>query len=104
MKKTIDNAQNTAPAVDLYDRKTIVRLNKDIGSKNQLKGWLYLAPALLLLLIFSFYPLVNTFRMAFLNGYNGLAIVGGESFSLGIENFKTIISNPDFTRPHKCLL
>ncbi len=63
---------------------------------NQNHGWLYLAPALILLLIFSFYPLINTFRMAFLNGYNGLAIVGGEDFQFGIENFKTVINHVDF--------
>jgi len=64
--------------------------------QNQNHGWLYLAPALILLIIFSFYPLINTFRMAFLNGYNGLAIVGGESFDIGIENFKTVINHVDF--------
>ena len=78
---------NDVPERQPLDRKTVIKLNRDIGSKNQLKGWLYLAPALLLLIIFSFYPLINTFRMAFLNGYNGLAIVGGESFNLGVENF-----------------
>ena len=69
----------------LKSSRDLKKLRTDIGSRNQLKGWLYLAPALLLLLIFSFYPLVNTFKMAFQNGYNGLAIVGGESFTLGIE-------------------
>ncbi|MBR5768370.1 MAG: sugar ABC transporter permease [Clostridia bacterium] len=64
--------------------------------KNNKKAWLYLAPAIILLLIFSFYPLVNTFRMAFLNGYNGLAVVGGENFTIGIDNFKTVIENVDF--------
>ncbi len=87
---------NDVPERQPLDRKTVIKLNRDIGSKNQLKGWLYLAPALLLLIIFSFYPLINTFRMAFLNGYNGLAIVGGESFNLGVENFKTVISYVDF--------
>ncbi|MBP5631317.1 MAG: sugar ABC transporter permease [Clostridia bacterium] len=87
---------NDVPERQPLDRKTVIKLNRDIGSKNQLKGWLYLAPALLLLIIFSFYPLINTFRMAFLNGYNGLAIVGGESFNLGVENFKTVIGYVDF--------
>ena len=64
--------------------------------KYQNKAWLYLAPALILLLVFSFYPLINTFRIAFLNGYNGLAIVGGEEFTAGIDNFKTVISHVDF--------
>ncbi len=77
-------------------KKPKISLKGDLDSRNQYKGWLYLSPALILLIIFSFYPLVNTFRMAFLNGYNGLAIVGGESFSLGIENFKTVVGYVDF--------
>ncbi|MBO4364590.1 MAG: sugar ABC transporter permease, partial [Clostridia bacterium] len=80
----------------LKSSRDLKKLRTDIGSRNQLKGWLYLAPALLLLLIFSFYPLVNTFKMAFQNGYNGLAIVGGESFTLGIENFKSVVNFVDF--------
>ena len=82
-------------------RKKIADLKADFsknsdGMKHPWKAWLYLAPALVLLIVFSFYPLVNTFRMAFLNGYNGLAVVGGESFSFGIENFKTVVGNVDF--------
>lgn len=69
---------------------------KNTDVKNQKKAWLYLLPALFLLVIFSFYPLLNTFRMAFLNGYNGLAIVGGEEFTVGIDNFKTVINHVDF--------
>ena len=80
----------------LKSSRDLKKLRTDIGSRNQLKGWLYLAPALLLLLIFSFYPLVNTFKMAFQNGYNGLAIVGGESFTFGIENFKSVVNFVDF--------
>ena len=76
-------------------RKARKQLENDLLT-NQRKGWLYLSPALLLLIVFSFYPLINTFRMAFLNGYNGLAIVGGEHFTIGIENFKTVIQNVDF--------
>jgi multiple sugar transport system permease protein len=64
--------------------------------RNNPKAWLYLLPAVILLLIFSFYPLINTFRMAFLNGYNGLAIIGGEKFTFGVENFRTVINNVDF--------
>lgn len=67
-----------------------------VDNRHQWKAWLFLAPALCLLGIFSFYPLINTFRVAFLNGYNGLAIVGGESFEIGVENFKTVLAFSDF--------
>ena len=38
-------------------------------SKNNWKGWLYLAPAIVLLLIFTFYPLINTVLIAFCKEY-----------------------------------
>lgn len=67
-----------------------------VDSKQQWKAWLFLAPALILLAVFSFYPLANTFRVAFLNGYNNLAVLRGEKFKFGIENFKTVVEFVDF--------
>ena len=45
-------------------------------TKNNWKAWLYLAPALILMCIFTFYPLINTFTIAFLKNYDYLS---GES-------------------------
>ncbi|MBQ4425244.1 MAG: sugar ABC transporter permease [Lachnospiraceae bacterium] len=67
-----------------------------VESKQQWKAWLYLSPAIVLLLIFTVWPIINTVRMAFLNGYSGLAAVGGESFSFGIDNFKKVIEYKRF--------
>ena len=39
-------------------------------TKNNWKAWLYLAPALILMAIFTFYPLFNTFTIAFLKNYD----------------------------------
>lgn len=75
--------------------KKLMLNDSNMDTRNQYKAWLYLSPALILLFVFSFYPLLNTFRVAFLNGYDGMA--AGDKYSFGIENFKTIISNPDFT-------
>ena len=36
-----------------------------VDSKNQWKAWLYLLPAIILLLIFTVWPIINTVRMAF---------------------------------------
>lgn len=41
----------------------------DVASKNNWKGWLYLAPALILVVIFLLYPLINTFSIAFMKNY-----------------------------------
>ena len=67
-----------------------------VDSKQQWKAWLYLSPAIVLLLIFTVWPIINTVRMAFLEGYNGLAIVGGASFEIGIGNFQKVIGFTSF--------
>lgn len=39
-------------------------------TKNQWKAWIYLAPALILLAIFTFYPFVKTIIISFMGSYN----------------------------------
>ena len=68
-----------------------------VDSKQQWKAWLYLLPVIVLTLIFTVWPIINTVRMAFLNGYNGMAAVGGATFKVGINNFKWVITMGDFT-------
>ena len=69
-----------------------------VDSKQQWKAWLYLLPVIVLTLIFTVWPIINTVRMAFLNGYNGMAVIGGATFKIGISNFKWVISMGDFTQ------
>ncbi len=64
-----------------------------VDSKKQWKAWLYLAPAIVLLLVFTVWPIVNTVTMAFQNGYDTNAALGGATFTFGFENFKTILTN-----------
>lgn len=63
-----------------------------VEGKNQWKAWIYLLPCLILLLIFTVYPIINTVRMAFLNGYNGMMAVGGTKFSFGVKNFVDVVN------------
>ena len=67
-----------------------------VESKNQWKAWLYLAPAIILLLVFTVWPIINTVRLAFLEGYNSLAAVGGATFKFGFGNFKSVITDVKF--------
>ncbi len=67
-----------------------------VESKSSWKAWLYLSPALVLLLIFTVWPIINTVRMAFLENYSGLEAIGGRSFSIGIANFTKVISYKKF--------
>lgn len=63
-----------------------------VESKHQWKAWLYLAPALALLLVFTVWPIINTVRMAFLENYSGLKAAGGMVFQFGIGNFQKVVS------------
>ena len=77
-----------------------------VDNKQQWKAWLYLSPALLLLLVFTVWPILNTLRLAFLNGYDSATELGwmlkgqyrGDPypFAIGLENFLTVITNREF--------
>jgi multiple sugar transport system permease protein len=64
-----------------------------VESKNNLKAWLYLAPALILMAIFILYPLFNTITIAFRENYNYLL---GTSSGFGFGNFQKIFSQNIF--------
>ncbi|MFI3251972.1 MAG: sugar ABC transporter permease [bacterium] len=58
------------------------------------KGWLYLSPALILLAIFTIYPLINTIFVSFQTGYNYQNPFNYGSFSL--NNFAIILNYSKF--------
>lgn len=64
-----------------------------VESKHQWKAWLYLSPAIILLLVFTVWPIINTVRIAFLEGYSAqIAAAKGEfAFAFGIGNFKKVL-------------
>jgi len=68
-----------------------------VDSKHQWKAWLYLAPAIVLLLVFTVWPIFNTVRMAFLEGYSGLKAAAGATFNFGIGNFTKVLEYKKFT-------
>ena len=68
-----------------------------VESKHQWKAWLYLAPAIVLLLVFTVWPIINTLLMAFQNGYSANLAKGGAVFQFGIANFQKVLSYKRFT-------
>lgn len=63
------------------------------------KAWIYLAPALVLLLIFTVWPIINTVRMAFLNGYNRMEAINPHKDynpAFGIQNFIDVVQFAGF--------
>jgi len=77
-----------------------------VDSKQQWKAWLYLSPAIVLLLVFTVWPIINTVRMSFLEGYSGLQAAGGRVFEFGIGNFVKVVQYQKFLQCLKntCLL
>ncbi len=67
-----------------------------VDSKQQWKAWLYLSPAIVLLLIFTVWPIINTVRIAFLEGYNALEVLYGKQFNIGFGNFISVLQYSDF--------
>jgi len=87
------------------ERKTIVRVIptkntkayqtrgiEDIGSKNNWKGWLYLAPVIILVAIFLIYPLINTIFISFTDNYK---YASGTFDGLTLTNFTYILGLTD---------
>ena len=79
------------------------------------KGWIALIPALIFLILFMIYPILNTFIMSFVNNFYWVGN-SGSSFvitnyiaglqntrssvrlSWGIENYVKVLSDPDFIK------
>ena len=72
-----------------------------VESKHHWKAWLYLAPAIVLLLIFTLWPIINTVAMAFRVDYDINAAIGGKEFEFGFANFANIVN---FSQFKTCLL
>ncbi len=65
-------------------------------TKGNWKAWIYLAPVLILLAVFTFYPFVNTIYLSFLNGYKMSLAAAGKTFSFGISNYIKVVENSSF--------
>lgn len=66
--------------------------------KNQWKAWLYLAPAILLLLVFTVWPIINTIRMSLLVDYNFSKEMTGKEMAFGFDNFARVFKTSNFGR------
>ena len=67
-----------------------------VDSKHQWKAWLYLSPAIVLLLIFTAWPIFNTVRMSLMEGYTTMKEIRGMTFTFGVGNFKRVLEYPGF--------
>jgi multiple sugar transport system permease protein len=58
-------------------------------SKNNWKAWLYLSPVIILMAVFTFYPILNTFVISFLKDYN---YTTGSSSGFTFQNYIDILT------------
>jgi alpha-glucoside transport system permease protein len=63
-------------------------LNRKEGLKTQIRPWLFLAPAFVLLGVYLFYPLFETFRLSFFDAT-------GETF-VGLSNYTWVFADQNF--------
>lgn len=69
-----------------------------IMERNNLKGWIYLLPAILFIAVFMIYPLVDVFIYSFEEGYNSASQT---SFGIGTYNYSYVLHDPYFLQALK---
>lgn len=63
--------------------------------KKCMKGYLYLAPALIIILVFTIYPLIRAFFMSFLEDYD---MIHATWDSVGLANYRAIFKDKVFIK------
>ena len=66
--------------------------------KNNLKGWLYILPAMLFLGVFMLYPLIDVFIYSFEEGFNSASQT---FFGVGFYNYAKVLRDPYFLQALK---
>lgn len=87
---------NEEPAVEKTASDGLVL--RELSTKEKIKrflraeqGWLFVIPAIILLCIFTFYPIINAFIGAFKEGYDPIDKTK-TSYTFGFGNFKAVIT------------
>lgn len=80
-----DEVITTTSELQLYELTTGEKIKRFLKAE---QGWLFVLPAIILLCIFTFYPIVNAFIRAFQQNYNALT---GNYDGWGFENFVRVL-------------
>ena len=64
------------------------------GKFDKYKGWIYLFPALVLLAVFTVWPIFNTIRISLLEGYN--SSIPNANYKFGFGNFSYVMGYSGF--------
>ena len=76
-------------------KKTLSGVN---SVATNVRGWVYLLPALLFLVAFMVYPLIDVFIYSFEEGYNSAS---QSSFGVGFYNYQYVLRDPYFLQAVK---
>ncbi|MBR6960584.1 MAG: sugar ABC transporter permease, partial [Clostridiales bacterium] len=76
-------------------KKTLSGVN---SVATNVRGWVYLLPALLFLVAFMVYPLIDVFIYSFEEGYNSAS---QSSFGVGFYNYQYVLRDPYFLKAVK---
>ena len=76
-------------------KKTLSGVN---SVATNVRGWVYLLPALLFLVAFMVYPLIDVFIYSFEEGYNSAS---QSSFGVGFYNYQYVLRDPFFLQAVK---
>ena len=68
----------------------------DNKKRSQWKAWLYLLPAIALLLVFTVWPIINTIRMSVLVDYTIAKEQTGKPLVFGFSNFRKVFVSDGF--------
>ena len=98
-KKLNAAVEAVAPEAAAPPKKSVaLKIKKKLFSTESFdkwKAWLYLLPALILLAVFTLYPIFNTVRIAFLENYKSAALEGKVSLQFGLGNFAKALATTE---------
>ena len=78
-----------APARGTRDRDTIIDESRRIKSQSTIAPWLFVAPAVILTLVFAFFPFINTIRLSFTDS----TLLRPGKF-VGLGSYREVLSDP----------
>lgn len=84
-KNWLDDVEGVEIYPSTYSLSTGEKVKRFFKSQS---GWLFVLPAVILMCVFTFYPIVNAFIGAFKQNYNGL---NGSFDGWGFENFVRVL-------------
>ncbi len=69
-----------------------MKLQSAFGKREERAAWLFILPASIALLLFTFYPMINAFVISF----KDYSLINPDSSFVGLDNYRSLMSDPKF--------